>query len=251
MLPRPNSGRRLPGAGCLSARKTLSFRVGRHDPKTFEGAELSRLKLPLTYAATCGFLALAGGCKLLATPALLWGKEPTKSVPAEYPYLQGKKVLILVWADPETLFEYPWVQLELSEHAAAAMKPNIPGINFVPNRSVYDYQRAEPDWDRADPAVIGSRFGASRVLLIELTQYTTREPESPHLYRGRIAANVKVHDAAYKNSSPSYRTAVETAYPPESAGEWGTDDVGIRKATMEAFALDLAGKFFDRQVKVK
>ena len=37
--------------------------------------------------------------------------------------------------------------------------------------------------------MLGARFGADRALMIELTQYTTREPESPHLYRGRIAAN--------------------------------------------------------------
>lgn len=184
-------------------------------------------------------------------PTLLWGKEPTKDVPAEYPYLQGKKVLILVWADPETLFEYSRVQLELSEHVAASMKPNIPGVTFAPNRSVTDFQHAEPNWDRTDPAELGTRFGAQRVLMIELTQYTTREPDSPHLYRGRIAANVKVYDPAYKNSSPSYRATVETVYPQDSVGEWGTDDVGIRKATMEAFALDVAGKFFDRKVKVK
>ncbi len=192
-----------------------------------------------------------GGCKLFAAPFLLWGKEPTKDVPAEYPYMQGKKVCLLVWADSETLFEYPWVQLEISEHVATTMKPNIPEISFIPNRKIIDLQRRDFDWERGDPAVLGARFGADRVLMIELTQYTTREPESPHLYRGRIAANVKVYDTAYRRSAPVFKTSVETVYPPDSVGQWGTDDAGIRKATMEAFAIDLAGKFYDRQVEVK
>jgi hypothetical protein len=216
-----------------------------------EGNLLSRTILWMTFTPLVVLLALTGGCRLLAAPVLMWGKEPTKEVPAAYPYLRDKKVSVLVWADSETLFEYPWVQLEVSEHVAAAMQPNVSGISFVPNRQVVELQRREPDWDRSDPAVLGAQVGADRVLMIELTQYTTREPESPHLYRGRIAANVKVYDTAYRNSAPVFKAAVETVYPPESAGQWGTDDVGIRKATMEAFALDLAGKFYDRRVKVK
>ena len=216
-----------------------------------EGDPLSRTMLSMTLTLLLALLAATGGCKLFAAPFLMWGKEPTKEVPAEYPYLPGRKVCVLVWADFETLFEYSWVQLEVSEHVAGAMKSNVPGISFIPNRQAIDLQRREPDWDRSDPAVLGARLGADRVLLIELTQYTTREPESPHLYRGRIAANAKVYDTAYRNSAPVFKTSLETVYPPDSVGQWGTDDVAIRKATMEAFAQNLAGKFYDRQVKVK
>lgn len=196
-------------------------------------------------------LATATGCRLLAAPILMWGQEPTKEVPAEFPYLQGKKVCLAVWADSETLFEYPWVQLEVSEHVAKAIKPNVERVSFTPNRNVVELQQREVDWERTDPAVLGKRFGAERVLMIELTQYTTREPESPHLYRGRIAANVKVYDTGYPRSAPVFKTSVETVYPPESVGQWGTDDRAIRKATMEAFAAELAGKFYDRRVKVE
>jgi hypothetical protein len=191
------------------------------------------------------------GCKLAAAPFLMWGPEPTKEVPAEYPYLQGKKVCLLVWADSETLFEYPWVRLEVSEHVAQAMQANVKGVSFVSNRNVVDLQRRDLDWDRRDPAVLGKRFAADRVLMLELTQYTTREPESPHLYRGRIAANVKVYDTAYPGSAAAFKTSVETVYPPESVGQWGTDDQAIRQATMEAFAVEVAGKFYNRRVRVR
>src|SRR5262245_14863357 len=122
----------------------------------------------------------------MAYPWLVWGKEPTKPVPAEYANLAGKKVCFLVWADADTMFEFQHVQYELSEFVAAAMKGNVKGITFVPNRSVVDYQRNDGDWDRKPPAKIGARFDADRVLMIELTQYTTREPDSPHLYHAHI-----------------------------------------------------------------
>lgn len=198
------------------------------------------------------------GCQWFAAPFLLWGEEPTRSVPAEYPYLTGKKVLILVWADTDTLFEYPQVQLEVSEHVAAAItsadelaKKKGPRVAIVPNRQVTTYQRNEPHWDRAHPGAIGKEFSADRVLMLELTQYTTREPESTHLYRGRIAGNIKVYDPAYPDARPTYKSSVEVAYPPESQGEWGTDDRAIRKASMELFASQVATKFFEHKEKIR
>ncbi|MFQ5806892.1 MAG: hypothetical protein ACE5I3_10625 [Phycisphaerae bacterium] len=203
------------------------------------------------WALLPSLLAATSGCKLFAAPWLMWAPEPTKLVPAEFPYLQGKRVCVVVWADPGTLYEYPFVPLEVSEHVAAAMKPSVKGVSFVPNRKVVELQRSDDDWDRKDPALLGARFGAERVLMIELTQYTTREPESPHLYRGRIAANVKVYNAQYRNSEPVFKKPVEVVYPPDSVGQWGSTDQSIRKATMEAFAAEVAGKFYDRRVKVK
>ncbi len=215
-----------------------------------QGEPLHRVMLA-TIGLLFSLLAPTCGCKWLASPVLLWGSEPTKEVPAEFPYLQGRKVCVVVWADSETLFEYPWAQLEISEHVVEAMKPNVRGISFIPCRNVVDLQSRDVDWDRKDPALLGARFGADRVLMIELTQYTTREPQSPHLYRGRIAANAKVYNTQYRNSEAIFKTPVEVVYPPDSDGQWGTNDQAIRKATMEAFAAELAGKFYDRRVKVK
>jgi len=216
-----------------------------------EGQELGRARLVLICAGLVLVLTAAGGCRLLAQPALLWGTEPTRHVPAEFPYLQGKKVCILVWADAETLFEYPWVQLEVSEHIAEALKPNVRGVTLVPNRSVVEMQQRDADWDRKDPAALGARLGAERVLMVELTQYTTREPDSPHLYRGHIAGNIKVYNTGYRDAAPVFKTSVEAVYPPDSAGQWGSDDQSVRKAAMEAFATEVAGKFYDRRIKVK
>lgn len=195
--------------------------------------------------------ATIAGCKAIAMPWLMWGKEPTKTVPAEYPHLAGKKVCILVWADADTMFEFPHVQYELSEFIAVALKPNVKGLTFVPNRNVVDYQRNDGDWDRKPPAKIGARFSADRVLMIELTQYTTREPDSPHLYRAHIAANVKIYDVADFDAGPTYKTVVEIAYPESASGQWGLTEDAVRKAGMETFAGELAGKFYERTVKVK
>jgi len=201
--------------------------------------------------AAAAILPVLAGCRIAAIPFLLWGQPPTKLVPAEYPYLTGKKVCIVVWADNYTLLEYPFVQLEVSEHVRRALEQHIKSIHFVASRTVVDYQRSDPEWERKPPALIGARFHADRVLLIELTQYTTREPESTFLYRGRIAANVKVYDPAYPDAGPAYKCVIETVYPEEASGQWGTNEDQIRRKAMEAFAAEVAARFHDRRVKVR
>lgn len=203
-------------------------------------------------AMLMGLLLPLAGCRMLAAPFLLWSPEPTKEVQAVYAYLPDKKVCTLIWVEADTLFEYPNVQLELSEFLNNSLKPQIRGISFVPPRRVVEYQRRNPDWKREHPTAIGVRFGADRVLMVEITRYTTREPDSPHLYRGHIHANVKVYVPSSPNSLPvNDRIEIETAFPPEGAGEWGSTDRSIRRSTMEAFAAETARKFYDHKIKVR
>ena len=196
-------------------------------------------------------LGAATGCQAFIFTSLIWGEEPTKTVPAAYPYLANQKVCIVVRVDMEALFEYPHLQWEVADHARLPLEANVKGLSVVEPRSVVDFQRRDPSWETMDPAALGKRFSADRVLEIALTQYATREPESPHLYRGYITATVNVYNVAYPDSKPAYNTEVRTVFPPDGPGQLGTSDRDIRRATMEAFAQDLAGKFYDRKVKVK
>lgn len=193
----------------------------------------------------------ASGCQAFMLHALLWGEEPTRTVPAAYPYLADQKVCILVRVDIEHLFTYPHLQLEIGRHVGVALEGNVRGVSVIESRRVVDFQRRDPDWETTDPAALGKRFGADRLLEITLTQYTTREPESSHLYRGHVSATVSVYNTGYPDSAPAYTTEVRTVYPPHGAGQFGTSDREIRRAAMEAFAQDVAGKFYDRKVKVK
>lgn len=204
---------------------------------------VAMLLLPLVGAAT--------GCQAFMLHALLWGEEPTRTVPAAYPYLADQKVCILVRADIEHLFTYPQLQWEIGEHVRVALEGNVRGVSVVEPRRVVDAQRRDPGWETTDPAALGKRFGADRLVETTLTQYTTREPESPHLYRGYVSATVSVYNTAYPDSAPAYTTEVRTVYPPHGAGQFGTSDREIRRAAMEAFAQEVAGKFYDRKVKVK
>lgn len=203
------------------------------------------------FSIALALLVGASGCKWMAAPFMMWGDPPKKAVPAEYPYLESKKAAIAIWADADTLFEYPNVRLELSEHVKAALESNIHGATFVPNRTVIEYQARDLDWDRIDPATLGAKFKADRLILIELTEYTAREHDSPHLFRGRIAANVRVYDCAEPDSKPTYRTTLRTLHPADNPAPWGSSPDAVRRAAMEAFSTELAQRFYDHKVQVK
>ena len=60
--------------------------------------------------------AAVAGCNWLIPGVLM--TEHKRTNPAEFDKLAGKRVVVLVWAEPETLFDYPHVRLELSSYIA-------------------------------------------------------------------------------------------------------------------------------------
>ncbi len=204
----------------------------------------------LSAAVGLSVAALVLGCRAVALPWLLWGEPPSKTVPADYPYLAGKRVGVIVRADVGVLFEFPHVQWEVADHVTVALENNVRGVKTIEARKIAEYQRREPDWDKEDPPRLGRKFDADRLIEINLTQYTTRDPESPYVQRAHIAAVINVYNTEYPNSAPAYSTEVRVAYPPQE-GEHGLSDAAIRRGGMEAFAAEVAGKFYERKVKAK
>jgi hypothetical protein len=194
-------------------------------------------------------LGTLAGCQLIAFNTLMWSDKPMKDIKAEYPYLAKQRVAVLVRASMETQFEYPHVQWELADHLRVALEGNVSGVRVVDPRLIVELQRREPAWERMDLAEIGKKFGAKRLIEINLTQYTTREPDAAHIRRGNIGAAISVYNCDYPNSEPAYSTDVQTKFPPEGAGEWGASERTIRRQTMEAFAGDVARKFYDHKVE--
>ncbi len=199
-----------------------------------------------------GLLAAAsGGCNYVKAMAYLFGEQQTKTVPAAYPYLTNEKVAIVVRADMETLFEYPHVQWELADHIRVALEANVKGVTVIDPRKVVDVQRRNGDWQRRDPALLGQDFGADKLLEIDLTQYTTREPDSPHLYRGHIIAAINVYNTAYPNSEPAFKLDAKAVFPEGATASLGMGDREVRRGVMEAFAQEVANKFYERKVKAE
>ncbi|MBK9120192.1 MAG: hypothetical protein IPM18_11410 [Phycisphaerales bacterium] len=202
------------------------------------------MKRLLSSIVLCVLIFLTG-CRMFALilPPIV------KDVPAEYPYLYNKKVAVVVHTEQETLAVYPHVQWEIADHVRTALQANVRGITVIDPEEVAQYQRQNTDWASRDPARVGQDLGVDRLIEVQLTEYTTREPESPYMYRGHITAALRVYNVAYLRAQPAFRKEVRTIHPPDGPGAWGTTDREIRAATMETFGLDVAGLFYDRTIE--
>jgi len=196
-----------------------------------------------TTAGICGLL----GCNLLAYPLYLAAPEPTKKVPAEFNKLQGKRVAIVVWAKPETLFQFPHVRLEVAAQVAWQLQQKVKNVQVVQPQLIADYQDRHPEWEGLPPAEIGKRFGADYVIFVELLEYTTRDPRSPTLYRGRARAGIVVYDVA----DPARKwplNPVTAEYPGGPVGVAAADDMAVHRGLLDLLGRKIAQKFYDHEI---
>ncbi|NIL98205.1 MAG: hypothetical protein GTO62_14025, partial [Planctomycetales bacterium] len=48
-----------------------------------------------------------------------------QKVPAEFAGLEGKRTLVLVWAEPETLDQYPRARLDVANHVGDKLRAHL------------------------------------------------------------------------------------------------------------------------------
>jgi hypothetical protein len=182
--------------------------------------------------------------------ALLLSPDPTKQVKAQYPHFEGQKVCIIVRADGDTLFEFPQVQFELSEHMRVALDGNVPKITFVANRQIVDWQVQQYDWQEIDPAAIATRFKADELIEIDLSEYTLRDPTEPQLLRGTLSAMVRVYSADRPDAAAKFSKYISVRYPDGPVGTFTENASLVRRRTMELFAEQAGRLFYDHEVKM-
>jgi hypothetical protein len=195
--------------------------------------------------ALAAALASSMGCNLLVPLALI-NQPPTEKVPAEFNKLEGTKALVLVWAEPDTLFDYPNVRLELGAYLADYLKAHVKDVQFVPPRQVEDYIQRQAGAAQ-DAEAIGRQFHVDRVIQITLLEFSMRDREMAHFYRGRIRASVAVYDLKDKSGTTQRYALTDTfvTFPPDRpVGFDRTSAQIVRQKTYEAFADAVGRKFY-------
>jgi len=191
-------------------------------------------------------LAMTVGCNWLVPMGVMTAPR-TEKVPAEFDKLPGSKTVILVWAEPDTLFDYPNVRLELNSYIAAQVKSRLSNVRFVPARDVEDYLQRSPS-STQDPLAVAQHFTADKVIHVVLLEFSMRDREMAHFYRGRIRASVTVYDLKDKSGTPQrYALSdVFVVYPPDRpvGFDAGAATV-VRQKTYESFADAVGRKFYD------
>lgn len=196
-------------------------------------------------------LAGAWGCNWLI-PGMILAGPPTEKVEPEFARLKGKKVLVLVWAPPAVLTNYPYARYDIAKYVGDALRSQIEEVTTVSARHVEDYV-SKRSQGAADPEVVGRHFQADLVVYLELLRYRMRWPESPHLYRGDIHASVVVFDLNAAGGEPErYELSTASVLHPEGApvSVHKTTEQKLRKETSEIFAERVALKFKAHRVEL-
>ena len=197
-------------------------------------------------------LMLLASCNLLV-PVVFVG-DHRQNVPPEFDKLAGRRVAVVVWVAPSTLFDYQFARLELATYVADKLRTEMAlrdtGTEVVDPRDVEDYLQKSLD-AQVNPTVVGRDFDADYVLYVEVSEFQIRDPEEPQLLRGRISAAVSVHDVT---DNPSvlrrYELApVECVHPEEQPVLLSNINSSlIREGTYRKFAEQVARKFYEHSV---
>lgn len=194
-------------------------------------------------------LPMLASCNLL-TPLAVMGVQ-RKRIPPEFDKLAGTRVVIQVWTDPSTLFDYPYARLELATYLGdklhSEMGQRNMAVEVIDSREVEDFLQRNPD-ARINPAALGKKFEANYVIYVEVAGFQIRDPGEPQFLRGRINASVSVHDvAADARDARRYElTPVEAVYPEDQPVLINaTNSPLVREATYRKFAEMVARKFYE------
>ena len=196
-----------------------------------------------------GLLPLTISCRLL-TPLAFVVQHQTKVSP-EFDKLPGRRVAILVWTDPSTLFDYPHARFELATYISSklnrASTDQELAVDVVDSRDVEDLLQRNLD-ARIDPRIVGRSFDVDYVINVEVLRFQFRDPQQPQFLQGKIDASVWVHDT--RTDPDELRryelTPVACAYPEGMPVILtATNSPHVREATYEKFAGLVARKFHE------
>ena len=199
--------------------------------------------------------ALLCGCNVMAyTLYVLFPGSREKTIEAEYAGLDGNSVAVVVYADRATRYEHFEVRRSVSAAVLGELVRHVDEVDVIDPARVVKYQRENIYWDEMDKTELGKAFGADYILFISLIEFSTREPGSLNLYRGRITGQVDLYKVSLPERSARVFRAreVRVRYPEhDPTGQPSEGDRDIRERTERLFAEKLVKKFYQHKVPIE
>lgn len=185
----------------------------------------------------------SSGCSFIKAAAYFL--QPTsETINPEFSRLDGKQVLVYVWTPAEIAWDYPKLRLDLSAYLGEYLKAKMPKVRMVDPLQVEKYLEQQNTFEQ-DPAELGRHFKAEMVVHLSVYEFSLRDPDMAHFYRGRLGASVHVYDLA--NPEEPERIVLQDAkvLVPES-GPIGVENATaaqMRQMTYDAFTVEVGKKF--------
>lgn len=195
-------------------------------------------------AAVC----LAAGCNWLI-PFMFIG-EHKRSVPPEFDKLVGKRVAVLVWTEPVTLFDYPHVRLELATYVGDKIAAGVTDCDVVDPELVEEF--LEKNFDAmVAPAKVANEFNADYVVYIEVIDFQIRDASAPDLVRAHVNASISVSDlrADPDETSQFFLKPVQIRCPEHQPLVMSSRNaLLVRQQAYEKFSEVVARKFYKHMI---
>ncbi len=210
--------------------------------------DIERMKRRAILLVLCIAAVSAAGCNWLVP--LIFVGEHQRTVPAEFSKLAGKRTVVLVWAEPATLFDYPHIRLELSTYIAEKIRAGTEQSDVVDPTDVEDFVQQNLE-AAIDPVLTGNHFGADYVVYVELLHFQIRDPSMPDLVQGRAQAPVSVYNLRADPDETDHfvLTPIEVSCPENTPLLMSSRTVLlVRQQTYEQLSEKIARKFYDHQV---
>jgi len=197
---------------------------------------------------------MINGCALFA----VFASAVPKSEDAKYKGLAKQRVAVMPWAERSTRIDYQTIQLDLgntiqSTLLAKAGEADVKDIQFPYEvRSVIRFQKEHPELEGRGIAEYAQRIsGVTRLIYVEIGDFTTRSDTAVQLMRGAITANVKVVEISGGKSKIVYEVNNLRSYfpPKQKEGVIDVPEQAIYAGTVQAMGQQIAELFYGHIVE--
>lgn len=176
------------------------------------------------FLATSLILTCCSGCNIVGMAAQAL---PAPIIQPKYNGLAGQEVAVMVWGDRGTRTDYPGMQLYLTGAIQNALKQNAKEKVLDKARYPYSpesiarFQTDHPELETEPIVNIAPRMGVvSRLIYIEIEDFTTQSRMATNLVRGEMTATMRVIEIANGKAKVAYEeNNVHAVFPPKSPQE--------------------------------
>jgi len=176
-----------------------------------------------------GVCACLGGCIFagIAAVAVKAYEDSTPNVlPGEYLGIAGKTVAVVVSADRSAQAEFPTLVYELTRRINARLVEQGEVAGYISEQDLALFYANNPQWPAMTKADLAKELGGvERIILVELYEFSLREPGNQYLWDGTASGLIAVLET--DSSLPeeyAFQRSVRVGFP-DSSG-YGPNDFG-------------------------
>ncbi|MBN2063305.1 MAG: hypothetical protein JW745_00770 [Sedimentisphaerales bacterium] len=198
-------------------------------------------------------LLATGGCNGMGYVSYVLFGSGQKEIKAKYAGLQDKKVMILLNTPSGMEYSYPQSRESIIIACMTILKEKVQGITFSDHEMIENYIARELDWISVPTDVLARKFGAERVIYVDMFEFTLQDSDSVGIYQGQVNAEVKVYETDSENrTKPIFNSYIDLKYP-ENHPVAATPDARYRilSGTIKLAAFEICKNFFDYKQEIE